>query len=211
MIREIFRFLLASARPDVARSLTFLSPPIPPSFLSNSSALAHEKAFNHMRAPRGRLESLMRLDPESRERDAAAKRIDQAEVDLRKREAQLEATTDMLKRRASVFLDTWTPKLADAFAALNFLEEEERRSAARLFGRLDADECGYASAEAARAKARAFVADDEEEEEERPASPPSTPTRGDASDRRAVVNAAAGVAGEDRAANATGRAKGVAA
>ena len=59
-----------------------------------------------MRAPRDRLESLMRLDPESRERDAAAKRIDQAEVDLRKREAQLEATTDMLKRRASVFLDT---------------------------------------------------------------------------------------------------------
>ena len=104
-----------------------------------------------MRAPRDRLESLMRLDPESRERDAAAKRIDQAEVDLRKREAQLEATTDMLKRRASVFLDTWTPKLADAFAALNFLEEEERRSAARLFGRLDADECGCASAEAARA------------------------------------------------------------
>ena len=162
-----------------------------------------------MRAPRDRLESLMRLDPESRERDAAAKRIDQAEVDLRKREAQLEATTDMLKRRASVFLDTWTPKLADAFAALNFLEEEERRSAARMFGRLDHDECGCASAEAARAKARAFVAD--EEEEERPASPPSTPTRGDESDRRAVVNAAAGVAGEDRAANATGRAKGVAA
>ena len=80
-----------------------------------------------------------------------------------------------------------------------------------MFGRLDADECGCASAEAARAKARAFVADDEEEEEERPASPPSTPTRGDASDRRAVVNAAAGVANEDRAANATGRAKGVAA
>ena len=134
-----------------------------------------------MRGPRDRLESLMRLDPESRERDAAAKRIDQAEVDLRKREAQLEATTDMLKRRASVFLVTWTPKLADAFAALNFLEEEERRSAARLFGRLDADKCGCASAEAARAKARAFVADDEEEEEEeRPASPPSTPTRGDA-------------------------------
>lgn len=178
----------------------------------NSSALAHEKAFNHMRAPRDRLESLMRLDPESRERDAAAKRIDQAEVDLRKREAQLEATTDMLKRRASVFLDTWTPKLADAFAALNFLEEEERRSAARLFGRLDADECGCASAEAARSKARAFVADEEEEEEEeRPASPPSTPTRGDESDRRAVVNAAAGVANEERAANATGRAKGVAA
>jgi len=178
----------------------------------NSSALAHEKAFNHMRAPRDRLESLMRLDPESRERDAAAKRIDQAEVDLRKREAQLEATTDMLKRRASVFLDTWTPKLADAFAALNFLEEEERRSAARMFGRLDADECGCASAEAARAKARAFVADEEEEEEEeRPASPPSTPTRGDESDRRAVVNAAAGVADEERAANATGRAKGVAA
>ena len=69
-----------------------------------------------MRAPRDRLESLMRLDPESRERDAAAKRIDQAEVDLRKREAQLEATTDMLKRRASPFL---------------LLEEVERRERVR--------------------------------------------------------------------------------
>ena len=60
--------------------------------LTHSSAMAHEKAYNHLQAPKDRLAHLSSLPEAERERPDVAKKIDQAEVDLGKREAQLEAT-----------------------------------------------------------------------------------------------------------------------
>lgn len=57
-----------------------------------SSAVAHEKAYNHLKSPQDRLAHLTSLPEVERERPDVAKKIDQAEVDLGKREAQLEAT-----------------------------------------------------------------------------------------------------------------------
>ena len=68
-----------------------------------SSALAHEKAFNHITAPESRLRHLMHL-PENKRNDDVEKKIDMAEVDLEKRRAQLEATSRMLKRLSLIHI-----------------------------------------------------------------------------------------------------------
>ena len=144
--------------------------------------MAHEKAYNHMRAPRDRLVTLMRMDAERRESDRSAKRIDQAEVDLEKRRAQLEATTRMLKQRAKVFLDRWTPAVREALLALHVLQADALADWSRFFDDLDAAAC-EGSVDHARERARAFL-DDEE-----PSSPPPTPD--------GSVAAAVGARGEE--------------
>ena len=96
-----------------------------------SSALAHEKAFNHITAPESRLRHLMHL-PENKRNDDVEKKIDMAEVDLEKRRAQLEATSRMLKRRAKVFLNKFTPHVTDAVRAFTLCQHRARLENAEL-------------------------------------------------------------------------------
>ena len=132
--------------------------------------MAHEKAYNHMRAPRDRLATLMRMDAARRASDASAKRIDQAEVDLEKRRAQLEATTRMLKQRARVFLDRWTPAVREALLASRVLHGDALVEQSRCFDVFASDASEReGSVEHAKERARAFLDDD------RSSSPPLTP------------------------------------
>ena len=96
-----------------------------------SSALAHEKAYNHLAAPEHRLRHLMHL-PDAKRSDDVEKRIDMAEVDLEKRRAQLDATSRMLKRRAKVFLNKFTPHVTDAVRAFTVCQHQARMDTAGL-------------------------------------------------------------------------------
>jgi dimethylaniline monooxygenase (N-oxide forming) len=93
--------------------------------------LAHEKAYNHLAAPEHRLRHLMHL-PDAKRSDDVEKRIDMAEVDLEKRRAQLDATSRMLKRRAKVFLNKFTPHVTDAVRAFTVCQHQARMDTAGL-------------------------------------------------------------------------------
>jgi hypothetical protein len=126
----------------------------------NSTVVAHEKAFNQMRSPRARLARLNQLDDDRKEQDATALKIDQAEVDFGKREAQLRATSVRLKEKAASFLDVWTPKVENTLRGLNFAQRDALHADSQAFGEgcLVHDDCD-GSLEAARLKCRAYLAD----------------------------------------------------
>jgi len=102
---------------------------------SISAALAHEKAFRQVKPPEHRLEHLMNLDDEQRESPECQKKIDVAEVELEKRKAQVAATSKMLKIRARLFLDTYTPYVRDAISAFAVAQHDAHAAMARAIGR----------------------------------------------------------------------------
>ena len=126
----------------------------------NSSALAHEKAFNQMRSPQHRLEKLMHLDAAHQTEDKNALAIDKAEVDFGKRKAQLDATSEMLKERSVKFLETWTPRVADVLRGLSFAHHDILSENALMFGEgsLSVDDCD-GSMENARRDCEAYLMD----------------------------------------------------
>ena len=93
-------------------------------------------------------------------------------MDLEKRRAQLEATTRMLKQRARVFLDRWTPAVREALLASRVLHGDALVEQSRCFGVLASGRVlveREGSVEHAKERARAFLDDD------RSSSPPLTP------------------------------------
>ena len=83
--------------------------------------------------------------PENKRNDDVEKKIDMAEVDLEKRRAQLEATSRMLKRRAKVFLNKFTPHVTDAVRAFTLCQHRARLENAELLENVVAADRGTAS------------------------------------------------------------------
>ena len=77
----------------------------------------------------------MNLDDEQRESPECQKKIDVAEVELEKRKAQVAATSKMLKIRARLFLDTYTPYVRDAISAFAVAQHDAHAAMARAIGR----------------------------------------------------------------------------
>lgn len=91
---------------------------------TDSSTLAHERAYNLMKPAQERLNHLTSLAEEERQRPDIEKKIDQAEVELEKRNAQLEATSRMLKQRAKTFLNKYTPKVLATIKAFTVCKHQ---------------------------------------------------------------------------------------
>ena len=100
-----------------------------------SAATAHEKAFNMLRVPQERLARLNSLPMEDKQKQAVARKIDQTEVECGKRQAQLDATSRMLKDRARHFLQEFTPMVEAAMQAFAVRQHEAYHQMALLIGR----------------------------------------------------------------------------
>jgi len=85
---------------------------------------AHEKAYDALRAPQRRLETLMAKPEASLAKDKNQRAVESAEAEAQQLQAALRVTTARLKENAGDFLRHWTPRVHGAL--LGFVAAKAR-------------------------------------------------------------------------------------